>query len=76
MDDDTLAGIKRAYNAAPSAELAEVLIQAYIEREEIEIGADFYHQASGSFPQLVRHDWAALCQPRGRDRRRIRRAAR
>ena len=63
MDDDTLEGIKLAYNAAPSAELAEVLIKAYIEREDFDAGAEFYRQATGSFPQIARDEWDEQFKP-------------
>ncbi|MEM7079027.1 MAG: ATP-binding protein [Pseudomonadota bacterium] len=60
MDDTTFAGIQQAYLAAPSAQLAEVLVQAYIDRDDLDEGVEFYRRAVQSFPQIARDEWQAL----------------
>ena len=57
MDKETIDRLTRAYAAAPSAELAEVLINALLIHENPSEGQAFYLRAAHAFPQLKNANW-------------------
>lgn len=60
MEDLALKSLLQAYDAAPSVEVAKVIIQAHIDRDDLTVAAAFYQSQQEKFADLQSTEWDEL----------------